>query len=106
MFYVDRVVLYKRKVPRMCPTIKGWTTRLLRDRENDEVKSGGFGFGDVDGPVKKERKCSDEEFEYGNTRQQAAMECEESLGEDLMVKFAKKTNVLVQATSDIMLMFE
>ncbi|VFQ77328.1 unnamed protein product [Cuscuta campestris] len=49
VFYVDRVVLYSRDVERMSPACLGWTSKILRDRENNEVKAGGFGLGYDDG---------------------------------------------------------
>ncbi|RAL42575.1 hypothetical protein DM860_018239 [Cuscuta australis] len=49
VFYVDRVVLYRRDVERMSPAFLGWTSKILRDRENNEVKAGGFGLGYDDG---------------------------------------------------------
>ncbi|VFQ73280.1 unnamed protein product [Cuscuta campestris] len=49
VFYVDRVVLYSRDVERMSPAFLGCTSKILRDRENNEVKAGGFGLGYDDG---------------------------------------------------------
>ncbi|VFQ76780.1 unnamed protein product [Cuscuta campestris] len=48
-FYVDRVVLYRRDVERMSPAFLGWTSKILRDRENNEVRAGGFRLGYDDG---------------------------------------------------------
>ncbi|GER25456.1 E3 ubiquitin-protein ligase [Striga asiatica] len=45
MFYVDRVVIYKRVVPRCLPLVRGWTNKLLRERQKTEIRSGGFGGG-------------------------------------------------------------
>ncbi|KAH6824982.1 hypothetical protein C2S53_020137 [Perilla frutescens var. hirtella] len=50
LLYVDRVVLYRRVVPRSIPAINGWTYRLLCKRETAEIKSGGFGGGCPFGP--------------------------------------------------------
>ncbi|VFQ94459.1 unnamed protein product [Cuscuta campestris] len=49
VFYVDRVAVDTRSVPRMFPAVVGWTTKTLRERENTEVKDGGFGIGHDDG---------------------------------------------------------
>ncbi|VFQ79296.1 unnamed protein product [Cuscuta campestris] len=49
VFYMDRVVLYSRDVERMSPAFLGWTSKILRDRENKEVRVGGFGLGYEDG---------------------------------------------------------
>ncbi|RAL49828.1 hypothetical protein DM860_002119 [Cuscuta australis] len=38
-----------RDVERMSPAFLGWTSKILRDRENNEVKAGGFGLGYDDG---------------------------------------------------------
>ncbi|KAH6755377.1 hypothetical protein C2S53_013829 [Perilla frutescens var. hirtella] len=44
-FYVDRVILYSKNVVREFPTMKNWTHLLMKNRENAEIKSGGFGGG-------------------------------------------------------------
>nr|GMD88152.1 uncharacterized protein LOC109155335 [Ipomoea batatas] len=54
IFYVDRVVLFRRIVPRSFPAIKNWTFKLLSKRERDEIKSGGFGYGHVDTALRLE----------------------------------------------------
>ncbi|VFQ83920.1 unnamed protein product [Cuscuta campestris] len=43
MFYVDRVVFRMRVVPRTFPTMLGWTSQKLKEREGLERESGGFG---------------------------------------------------------------
>ncbi|CAA0828630.1 Unknown protein [Striga hermonthica] len=48
LFYVDKVVLSVRSVPRMFPTFKSWSNETLRARERDEISSGAFGRGFVD----------------------------------------------------------
>lgn len=48
MFYVDRVVHYKRHVKRVFPLINGWTSDALRIRQRSEINKGGFGRGYVD----------------------------------------------------------
>nr|GMC92218.1 uncharacterized protein LOC109155335 [Ipomoea batatas] len=54
IFYVDRVVFFRRIVPRSFPAIKSWTFKLLSKRERDEIKSGGFGYGHVDTALRLE----------------------------------------------------
>ncbi|KAH6771888.1 hypothetical protein C2S51_010292 [Perilla frutescens var. frutescens] len=44
-FYVDCVVLYSKTVVREFPTMKNWIHLLMKNRENAEIKSGGFGGG-------------------------------------------------------------
>ncbi|VFQ87141.1 unnamed protein product, partial [Cuscuta campestris] len=39
----------RRDVERMSPAFLGWTSKILRDRENNEVRAGGFGLGYDDG---------------------------------------------------------
>ncbi|KAG6401026.1 hypothetical protein SASPL_137871 [Salvia splendens] len=46
-FYVDRVVHCRRCVARAIPRIKGWTTELLKEREEVEMKEADFGLGRV-----------------------------------------------------------
>ncbi|KAL3646654.1 hypothetical protein CASFOL_009198 [Castilleja foliolosa] len=43
--YVDRVYLYEQFVPRLYPSLKGWTCTLLRKREGYEISAGGLGSG-------------------------------------------------------------
>nr|GLL37358.1 uncharacterized protein LOC109155335 [Ipomoea trifida] len=66
IFYVDRVVLYSRSLPRQLPAIIGWTTKLLNQREKNEISSGGFGYGYIDGPLQplkaiEEKKSAESE---------------------------------------------
>nr|GMD34069.1 uncharacterized protein LOC109167340 [Ipomoea batatas] len=42
VFYVDRIVLFKRYLPRAFPAFIGWTSDLLKDRQNEELNNGGF----------------------------------------------------------------
>ncbi|KAL3633157.1 hypothetical protein CASFOL_026141 [Castilleja foliolosa] len=51
--YVDRVVVKERTVPRSYPSLKNWTYKLLREREQLELKSRGFGSGFPEGRLKK-----------------------------------------------------
>ncbi|VFQ65229.1 unnamed protein product [Cuscuta campestris] len=60
VFYVDRVVLYNRDVERTAPAFVGWTSKILRDRENKEVKAGGFGLGFDDGKYVCEKSVAEE----------------------------------------------
>ena len=52
MLYLDRVLLTRRTVQRQFPTIKGWTTKRLRERVREQrkanqlaAKEGPKGFG-------------------------------------------------------------
>ncbi|XP_031107888.1 uncharacterized protein LOC116012485 isoform X1 [Ipomoea triloba] len=60
VFYVDRVVLFRRIVPRVFPAIKNWTFKLLSKRERDEIKLGGFGYGHVDTALRLENTTPEE----------------------------------------------
>ncbi|CAA0805904.1 Unknown protein [Striga hermonthica] len=48
LFYVDKVALSVRSVPRRFPTFSSWSNEALRNRERDEIASGAFGRGFVD----------------------------------------------------------
>ncbi|KAG6435615.1 hypothetical protein SASPL_100489 [Salvia splendens] len=45
--YVDRVVHRSRCVPRAIPRIKDWTAKLLKERDEEEMKEDDFGLGRV-----------------------------------------------------------
>ncbi|XP_019176284.1 PREDICTED: uncharacterized protein LOC109171666 [Ipomoea nil] len=68
VFYVDRVVLYRRTIPRSFPAMANWTFKLLRQRQQTEIKSGGFGYGRVDValPVQS-TPCSDRNPSIGQS---------------------------------------
>ncbi|CAA0828830.1 Unknown protein [Striga hermonthica] len=51
LFYVDKVVLSIRSVPRSLPIFKSWNNGLLKARERDEVAAGAFGRGYVDDDI-------------------------------------------------------
>lgn len=44
-FYVDRVTLGIRTVPRTFPIVKGWTSKLLKQRQSDVIAKKRFGIG-------------------------------------------------------------
>nr|GMD95386.1 hypothetical protein DM860_007403 [Ipomoea batatas] len=48
VFYVDRVVVFTRDIPRQIPSFVGWTAQLIKDREVAEIQAGGFGLGRVE----------------------------------------------------------
>ncbi|XP_019158593.1 PREDICTED: uncharacterized protein LOC109155364 [Ipomoea nil] len=52
ILYMDRVVFGSRSVPRFYPALRGWTTKLLNQRQLQEIKGGGFGMGDIDVPLR------------------------------------------------------
>ncbi|CAH9089652.1 unnamed protein product, partial [Cuscuta epithymum] len=69
LFYVDRVELFRRKVKRSLPVIKGWNAKFLREREVLEIETGGFGMGFCVGPMDFEQcvgNLQTEEKEAGN----------------------------------------
>ncbi|CAA0808963.1 Unknown protein, partial [Striga hermonthica] len=51
LFYVDKVMLSIRSVPRSLPIFKSWNNGLLKARERDEVAAGAFGRGYVDDDI-------------------------------------------------------
>lgn len=48
LFYVDRLVHFRRDVERVFPLLKGWTTEALRVRCREEFESDSLGHGFVD----------------------------------------------------------
>nr|GLL39556.1 uncharacterized protein LOC109168900 [Ipomoea trifida] len=49
LLYVDRVVHSDRVVPRLVPSLRGWSSRHLKARQLSEIRSGGVGRGIVEG---------------------------------------------------------
>ena len=56
---MDRVVHIRRRVDRAWPTIKGWTTETLKQREDAERDQ--FGTGRLEGPIDKQKYLLDAE---------------------------------------------
>lgn len=54
LFYVDSTKCQSMQVSRKRPAIRGWTMKLLRDREKAELKLGGFGKGAIEPPLEVE----------------------------------------------------
>nr|GEY77379.1 C2 calcium-dependent membrane targeting [Tanacetum cinerariifolium] len=50
MAYVDGSKCSSVNVIRKRPPTVVWTSELLREREDEELNSGGFGFGEIEGP--------------------------------------------------------
>nr|GLL37772.1 hypothetical protein DM860_018298 [Ipomoea trifida] len=40
VFYVDRVVVFTREIPRQIPSFVGWTAQLIKDREVAVIEAG------------------------------------------------------------------
>nr|GMC50860.1 uncharacterized protein LOC109154771 [Ipomoea batatas] len=95
IFYVDRVVLYSRPIPRQLPAIIGWTTKLLNQREKNEISSGGFGYGYIDGPPQPLKAIEEKK----------SAESEEGL-ETYMHRFAEKIKLLAATMNEVMTMAE
>nr|GMC95617.1 uncharacterized protein LOC109155364 [Ipomoea batatas] len=51
LFYVDRVVVGSRTIPRAYPAMIGWAFEDLKHRQAVEMSSGSFGRGDIDPPL-------------------------------------------------------
>ncbi|VFQ61527.1 unnamed protein product [Cuscuta campestris] len=66
VFYVDRVAIFTDTVPRRFPAIKGWTGKELRERENKEVRGGGFGMGHDNRPLEKGKRILLNEVAVGH----------------------------------------
>ncbi|GKC21705.1 hypothetical protein Tco_1023855 [Tanacetum coccineum] len=54
MMYVDGTVCNELNVGRKRPPTSFWTTELLKERECEEIKAGGFGNGELQGPFVEE----------------------------------------------------
>nr|GMD04566.1 uncharacterized protein LOC109155364 [Ipomoea batatas] len=52
MFYTDHLLVKDCIVPRNIPAFRGWTTKLLRERDFKDIRAGGFGRGTVDIPLR------------------------------------------------------
>ena len=50
MAYVDGTKCNSLSVGRKRPPTSVWTAELLSERETEEIDSGGFGFGEIEGP--------------------------------------------------------
>lgn len=59
--YVDRIVHCRRTVIRAWPTIKGWTTKKLQERQALELKTNMFGIGSLENPLNKDEYLQGEE---------------------------------------------
>lgn len=53
---MDRIVLRSRHVTRTFPTIKGWTSTLIHEREKLELEPRPFGRG-IEEPIFDQRRC-------------------------------------------------
>ncbi|GKA36949.1 hypothetical protein Tco_0723514 [Tanacetum coccineum] len=54
MMYVDGTVCNELNVGRKIPPTSFWTAELLKEREYEEIKAGGFGNGELQGPFVEE----------------------------------------------------
>ncbi|GKC55050.1 hypothetical protein Tco_1077795, partial [Tanacetum coccineum] len=54
MMYVDGTVCNELNVGRKRPPTSFWTAELLKEREYEEIKAGGFGNGELQGPFVEE----------------------------------------------------
>ncbi|XP_031114080.1 uncharacterized protein LOC116017606 [Ipomoea triloba] len=95
IFYVDRVVLYSKPIPRQLPALKGWTTQLLNQRGKNEISSGSFGYGYIDEPQQPLKAIEEKK----------SAESEEGL-ENYMHRFAEKIKLLAATMNEVMTMAE
>nr|GMC78938.1 uncharacterized protein LOC109179738 isoform X1 [Ipomoea batatas] len=58
VLYVDRVRAGVCTVPRTLPTFGGWDSDLLKQREESELTSGGFGRGSILEPMQPKKKVT------------------------------------------------
>ncbi|XP_019179565.1 PREDICTED: uncharacterized protein LOC109174777 [Ipomoea nil] len=69
LFYIDRVALGPRVIPRSVPALIGWTGKLLKERESAEIRAGGFGIGCVLEPLRDVIEIEEHEALGGSTKQ-------------------------------------
>ncbi|CAH9100071.1 unnamed protein product, partial [Cuscuta europaea] len=108
LFYVDRVVMYRRKVDRSLPIMKLWNGKLLRERELMEIESGGFGMGRCEGPFISEQ-CMQKDKPHGEGGSADRVEVQYTDGdnpEEFVKRFAQKTNLLAATVIDVLNMCE
>ncbi|KAH6783386.1 hypothetical protein C2S52_008345 [Perilla frutescens var. hirtella] len=106
--YVDRVVSHgNRIVNRAFPTITGWTFKLLRKRERDEITAGGFGGGRI---CPQYTITSDGEVPVDNVDQTHKTPQNNVREEDEMHKFANeflaKSKLMANTMMELILMIE
>ncbi|CAH9104033.1 unnamed protein product [Cuscuta europaea] len=115
LLYVDRVVVYRRKIDRSIPAWRGWTSTLLRARETEEMQVGGIGLGYIDGPYeqpkileesgnKGEEQFAEKENEINKSEREQPKG--EGKSEDFMEEFALKTNLLATTSIEIINMVQ
>ncbi|GER41648.1 E3 ubiquitin-protein ligase [Striga asiatica] len=116
MFYVDRVVIYKRIVPRGLPLVRGWTNKLLRDRQKTEIRSGGFGGGYPSGQHKSNEGSVYENVEFAQNSSFAMVEeapntqldgnANSYAAETFMSEFLRKSKMVAVAIVDMLRLVE
>ncbi|XP_019175593.1 PREDICTED: uncharacterized protein LOC109170912 [Ipomoea nil] len=103
MLYVDTVVNPTRYVERGRPAFKGWTSKMLNDREFAEIKKGGFGLGNIELALETEAVMNED---GGNGSQHELMEeNQEDEGDDLVKamedRFEKGAQQVIQNVKDL-----
>ncbi|GER43380.1 transducin family protein / WD-40 repeat family protein [Striga asiatica] len=116
MFYVDRVVIYKRIVPRGLPLVRGWTNKLLRDRQKTEIRSGGFGGGYPSDQHKSNEGSVYENVEFAQNSSFALVEeapntqldgnTNSYAAETFMSEFLRKSKMVAVAIVDMLRLVE
>ncbi|CAA0841950.1 Unknown protein [Striga hermonthica] len=102
LFYVDKVVLSIRTVPRSLPIFKSWNNGLLKARERDEVAADAFGRGYVDDDIHvsdvHHRADIHSGSPIGNDVNRAS--------EDFVQEFASKARILATTGVEILQLVE
>ncbi|CAA0817913.1 Unknown protein, partial [Striga hermonthica] len=118
MFYVDRVVIYKRIVPRCLPLVKGWTDKILRERQKTEIRSGRFGGGYPSDPHKSNEGLVYENVEFAQKASFALEMVAEApnthldgnanldAAESFMTEFLRKSKMVANAIVDMLRVVE
>ncbi|CAH9077259.1 unnamed protein product, partial [Cuscuta europaea] len=106
VLYVDRVVVYRRSVPRKVPALIGWNTPLLRERESEEIEAGGFGLGYLDEKMTITRETGKSVHAEDKTEDVGEPSTAPGAEEDVRKRFANKTMTFVKKTTEIMKMLD
>lgn len=114
VFYVDRVGIFTKRVARKFPALQGWTGKELRERENEEVRSGGFGAGHDCGPLDKVKRIELSEMSERNAApstlgvgdSSAVHSSDEQDLKVLVREFAAKSKILASTIIDMITMVQ
>ncbi|CAA0817951.1 Unknown protein [Striga hermonthica] len=94
LFYVDKVVLSIRTVPRSLPIFKSWNNGLLKARERDEIAAGAFGRRYVDDDIHESDVHHHADIRSGSPIGNDVNRASEVSVQDFVHEFASKARIL------------